>query len=103
MNFLKRLFMPAPPKDRALYLYVKPKACQEIVRVRIDTMSELSRSEDNEGFFVRKLARGMRCPFQVEIEMNFDRNHNIIDKTITNGTEATEADYNAFIASKPQA
>lgn len=103
MDFLKRLFTPAPPKDRALYFYVKPKACQEIVRVRIDTMSELSRSEDGEGYYVRKLARGARCPFQVEIEMNFDSNHKVIDTTITNGTEATEADYNAFIGSKSQA
>ncbi|XWX03242.1 hypothetical protein VZO05_12090 [Aggregatilineales bacterium SYSU G02658] len=100
MQFLKRLFAPAPPKDRALVLYVKPKACNEILKVRIDTMNELSRSDDGEGFFVRKLARGQRCPFQVEIELALDRNHNILEKTITNGTEATAEEYEAFLAAQ---
>jgi hypothetical protein len=98
MQFLKRLFTAAPPRDRALVLYVKPKACAEILKVRIDTMNELSRADDGEGFFVRKLARGQRCPFQVEIELSLDRSHNIVEKTIINGTEATAEEYEAFIA-----
>jgi hypothetical protein len=100
MQFLKRLFSPAPPKDRALVIYVKPKACSEVLKVRIDTMNELSRTDDGEGFYVRKLARGKRCPFQVEIEMTLDRSHNVIEKTIINGTEATAEEYEAFVAAQ---
>ncbi|MFQ3647496.1 MAG: hypothetical protein SNJ54_01805 [Anaerolineae bacterium] len=103
MQFLKRLLTPGPPKDRALVLYVKPKACAEILKVRIDTMNELSRADDGEGFFVRKLARGRRCPFQVEIELSLDRHYNIVEKTITNGTEATAEEYEAFIAGQGSA
>ncbi len=95
----RRLVAPAPPQDRALYLYVKPKACGEVLRVRIDTMNELSRTDDESGYFVRKLARGARCPFQVEIEIQFDGNRRIVSTEIINGTEATQADYEAYIAS----
>jgi hypothetical protein len=102
MQFLKRLFgSSATPKGRYITVYIKPKACQEILQVRIDTMNELSRNDEENGYFVRKLARGQRCPFQVEIEMSLDSGQNIIETTIINGTEATEADYNAFIATQP--
>lgn len=103
MNFLRNLFSAPAPKERGLIIYVKPKACAEILRVRVDTMNELSRSDDESGFFVRKLARGARCPFQVEIEMSLDQNKAVTSMTITNGTEATAADYEAFIASQAPA
>jgi hypothetical protein len=100
MDFFRRLFASKPSKPRGLYLYIKPKACNEIIEVRIDTMNELSRSDDESGFFVRKLARGNRCPFTVEIEVSLDSNHKVVEKQIINGTEVTEAEYQAFVASR---
>jgi hypothetical protein len=96
---VRRLVTPAPPQDRALYVYVKPKACGEVLRVRIDTMNELSRTDDESGYFVRKLARGARCPFQVEIEIQFDGSRRVVSTDITNGTQATQAEYDAYVAS----
>lgn len=100
MQFIRNLFKAAPSADRALIIYVKPKACQEIIQVRIDTMNELSRDDSEAGFYVRKLARGARCPFQVEIELQLDADKRIVDQTITNGTAATAEEYQAYLATK---
>jgi (2Fe-2S) ferredoxin len=99
MNFLKRLFGGGGEKaDRALYFYVRPKMCREIVQVRIDLLNQLSRTEDESGFFVRKEARAVRCPFPAEIQVTFDSSYRIVAQEITNGEFVTEADYQAFVA-----
>ncbi len=98
MNFLKRIFSNAPSvKTRHYTVYVQPKMCREVLAVRIDTMNELSRTDDDNGFYVRKIARGTRCPFPVEVEVWFTSGLNVTNKTITDGTESTQEAYEAFI------
>lgn len=99
MNFLKSLFS-GPPSDRGLYLYVKPKACQEILRIRIDTSNDLSLADSGDGYFVRKMARGNRCPFPVEMQIYFDKNRRMTDKQIENGEFVSQEEYDAFMAEK---
>lgn len=108
MNFLKNLFGGAgqASNDEGLYVYVRPKMCKEILRLRIDMRNNLSRLDNDEGFYLRKLASGARCPFQVEVEFFFDNNKRMVRKEITNGEFVTEADYNALYntpESEPQA
>lgn len=95
MNFLKKLFggVGGQSGDRGIYFYVQPKACKEIVKVRVDPMNEVSVNDMEDGYYVRKLASGHRCPFQAELEVYFDKNRNIRDTQITNGTLVSEADY----------
>lgn len=96
MDFLKRLFGgggPSAGRDGGMYLYVQPKACNEILRLRIDLNNNLSRTDDGKGLWVRKLARGARCPFEVEIIIHFDNNRRVTSKEIVNGTFVTEEDY----------
>lgn len=103
MNFLKNLFGGVgAPQDDALYLYVQPKMCKEIVRVRIDMKNQLSREEDDSGFFVRKTARGQRCPFAAEMLLRFDSNRRMIEKTIENGTFVTEEEYRALYGTEDE-
>lgn len=98
MNFLKRLLGGAGEKpDRALYFYVRPKMCREIVRIRIDLLNQLSRTEDENGYFVRKEARAVRCPFPAEIHLTFDNGYRLTSQEIENGEFVTEADYEAFL------
>jgi hypothetical protein len=95
MNFLKKLFGGGGGQsgDRGMYFYVQPKACKTIVQVRVDPLNELSRTDDEKGYFVRKLVSGHRCPFQAEITINFTGSRKVIDTEVVNGTIATEADY----------
>ncbi len=99
MNFLKKLFSgPADgsASDGSLFLYVRPKMCKEILRVRVDTKNGPSAREDGDGYYMRKVASGARCPFQVEIELFFDASKRLQDKQIVNGEFVTEDDYNAL-------
>lgn len=97
MNFLKNLFGGAgAAQDDALYMYVQPKMCKEIVKVRIDMKNQLSREDTGDGFFVRKTARGQRCPFAAEMLIRFDGNRRVIEQTIENGTFVTEEDFIAL-------
>lgn len=105
MNFLKNLFSGggSKPADRGYYIYVKPKMCQEIVKVRIDMLNSLSRADDGDGYFVRKTARGQRCPFAAEMTLYFDNNRTLTDKIIDNGEFVTEADYIALYGETEEA
>lgn len=95
MNFLKNLFggSGGGSNDRGFYVYVKPKMCQEIIKVRIDMLNSLSQNDDGDGYFVRKTARGQRCPFAAEMTLFFDGNRRLIDKVIENGEFVTEEDF----------
>jgi len=98
MNFLKTLFGGggSASRDEGFYVYVQPKMCKEIVRVRIDLKNQLSREDTGDGLFVRKTARGQRCPFAAEMLLRFDNNYNLIEQTVEDGTIVTEEEYIAL-------
>jgi hypothetical protein len=98
LNFLKRIFGGGGGiSERALYIYVRPKMCKEVVRVRIDLLNQLSRTEDESGYFVRKEARGTRCPFAAEIHLTFDSSYRVTTQEIVNGEFVTQQEYEAFL------
>lgn len=101
MNFLRRLFgldgAPRPTNQRHYIVYLRPKACREIVRVVIDLMNDLSLNDEEDGYVVRKLARGARCPFPAEIILCFDRQRNLLERVIVDGEWAEQSQYEAFI------
>jgi len=104
MNFFKRRTpkfgtpgsSPEMGDKNAYFVYVRPKRCQEVVRVRINLMNDLSLTDDESGYFVRKLASAQRCPFQAEISLLFDRNRRLVDTQVENGEMVTQADYVAW-------
>jgi len=94
MDLLKKLFSGgggSRSDDRGVYFYVQPKMCKEILRVRVDPMNDLSRMDDGDGFYARKMASGHRCPFQAELEIVFDKNRRIKSTDVTNGTLVDES------------
>jgi hypothetical protein len=95
MNFLKKLFSGGGGQsgDRGMYFYVQPKACKTIVKVRVDPLNELSRTEDAKGFFVRKLVSGHRCPFQAEVVITFNSSRKVTNTDVTNGTLSSKEDF----------
>ena len=97
MNILKSLFGGGSrSEDRGIYFYVQPKACQEILRIRVDPMNDLSRQDEGKGYWVRKVASGHRCPFQAEVEIYFDKNKRFTSSEVTNGKLVSEEDWLAW-------
>ncbi|MGJ3237265.1 MAG: hypothetical protein ACFE0Q_01020 [Anaerolineae bacterium] len=96
MNFLKKLFGGGQPTDGGYYVYVQPKRCDEIVRVRINLNSDLSPTEDYDGYWIRKVASATRCPFQAEFTLHFDKSRKLVDRTVENGEFVTEEAYHQF-------
>ncbi len=99
MEFFKKLFSGGAPKQRGQYYYVKPTGCTEIVRIRVDTMNELSQNDDNDGYFVRKSARGTsyKCTKTAELLLEYDSNKRLKNTEILGGTLVNEAEYDAWV------
>ena len=102
MNFLKNLFSGGPrgPQERAIYVYVRPKRCDEIVQVRIDTYNDLSLNDEGNGYWVRKIASAIRCPFQAEVTLYFNKSRQITESSVENGELVDQAVYEAYMAEK---
>lgn len=101
MNFFRKLFGggSAPQDAHALYFYVRPKRCDEILPVRIDLRNDLSLADEG-GYFVRKMVRGTRCPFPAELHISFDDNRRITQVGVQDGESVEESAYQDWLAAQ---
>jgi hypothetical protein len=99
MNFFKKLFSGGAPQQRGQYYYVKPTGCSEVVRIRVDTMNELSQNDDNDGYFVRKSARGTsyKCTKTAELLLEYDSQKRLKNTEILGGSLVTQAEYDTWV------
>jgi hypothetical protein len=101
MNFLKKLFSPAPQQDEFGYwIYVKCSRCGEKVRARVDLRHDLSieygEGEAISSYFCRKVLMGeQRCYQQIEVELTFDGAFKLRDRQIHGGEFISETDFEA--------
>ena len=96
MNILKSLFGGGGrDDDRGIYFYVRPKMCREILRIRVDPLNDLSRTDDGKGYWCRKLASAARCPFQAEATLHFDKRKQYTGGEVENGELVSEAEWRA--------
>ncbi len=100
MNFLKNLFGGGGPSGdgRSFYVYVRPKRCDQIIEVRIDLYNDLSLSEHDSGYFVRKVAQATRCPFPAEMTLYFDKNRRYTYGDVEDGELVSTQAYEAWLA-----
>ncbi len=101
MDFIKRLFgggggSGATSDGSGLYFYVRPRGCEEVVRVRIDRNNDLSLSDSGDGYWVHKYVRGTTCFQQVEIDFYFTMNRQLSNSEVQGGALVTEADFQAW-------
>lgn len=102
MNILKNLFGGGggnhnAPKDDGIYVYVRPRGCEEVVQIRLHPGNDLSRSEDGSGYFVQKTARGSyRCFNPIEMTLYFDGQRNLSNHEIKGGDLVDESEYHAW-------
>ena len=88
MSFLKNLFgRSSGRRDDKYFTYqVKCNRCGEIIEGRLDLHNDLSLNDEGTGYLVRKgLIGGNRCFQQIEVELTFDSERHIQEKTITGG------------------
>lgn len=90
MSFLKKLFSstPAKPEKRYYIFNVKCNRCGEVIEGRVDLDNDLSLNDEGDGYLVRKGLIGSgenRCFQQIEVELTFDSNRQLGEKTITGG------------------
>ncbi len=101
MNFLRSLFGGGGQNSsdpNGLYIYVQPKGCDEVVRVRINLMNDLSESDEGQGYIVHKVARGTKCHQNVEIFLTFNGQRKVVEQHIENGSAVDAAAYQAWLA-----
>ena len=86
MSFFKNLFSPSKPKKQYHTLHVKCKRCGEAITARIDLDNDLSLNDEGNGYLVRKgLMGGNRCFQQIEVQLTFDSNRQMLEQSITGG------------------
>ena len=90
MGFLKKLFggMDSKPEKRYYTFHVKCNRCGEVIEGRVDLDNDLSLDYEGESmvYFVRKgLIGDNRCFQQIEVEMKFTPNRELIEGQATGG------------------
>ncbi|MCC6614661.1 MAG: hypothetical protein IT320_14365 [Anaerolineae bacterium] len=107
MDFLKRLFGGGGSQSSSdpdgLYFYVRPKGCEEVVRVRINRMNDISLADDGETFWVHKSVRGIKCRQTAELDIYFDRNRKLANSEIKDGDLVDARAYEEWMAGQDQA
>ncbi|PJF36977.1 MAG: hypothetical protein CUN49_02705 [Candidatus Thermofonsia Clade 1 bacterium] len=78
-----------------LYYYVRVRRSGEVVRIRINPNNDLSLTDDESGYFVRKVAVGTRSFERVELEVTYDKNRRVIDVQVQGGDLVDQAAYEA--------
>ena len=91
MSFLKNLFGGGPkrPEKKYYVFQVKCKRCGEIIEGRVDLDNDLSLEFEGDStvYFVRKgLVGNNRCFQQIEVELKFTSDRELIDKEVKGGT-----------------
>ena len=90
VGFLRRLFGGGPSTrsgDGGIYIRVRCDACGEVIQARINPLSELSQSDEGQGYFVRKVLVGRRCFRPVEVQVRYsDLGKTEISREVKGGT-----------------
>jgi len=90
MSFLKNLFSGPKKHEKNYYVFqVKCKRCGEIIEGRVDLDNDLSleyEGSDNVYFGRKVLMGNNRCFQQIEVELKFTSDRELIDKEVKGGT-----------------
>ena len=74
---------------RAMYFYVRCKACGEKIRVRVDKYNDLQQEFDENdrvsGYTLDKDVLGNKCFRMMHLHVEFDSSRRIIEQSVENG------------------
>lgn len=90
LDFLRRLLgggSGGRSSDAGIYIRVRCDACGEVVQARINPASELSQTDEGEGYFVRKVLVGRQCFRPIEVQVRYsDLGKTEISREVKGGT-----------------
>lgn len=97
------LLAPARTDDfRNFWVYVRCDRCQEVIRSRVDLYNDLSAQDGdgkgNRSLFTRKTIMGNSYCFErITVELVFDKDRRLKEKSIEHGQFITEEEYLEFV------
>ncbi len=95
LDFIKRIFS-GESKSRLINIYIQDKKCGSKIKIVLrkgyDIVREFDENKDA-AFTVRKVAICDECYSNIELNLQFDNNYNIISKSIDNGEFITEDEF----------
>jgi hypothetical protein len=90
LGFLSRLFgggRGPQGGDGGIYVRVKCDACGEVVQTRISPTSDLSLSDEGDGYYVRKVLVGRQCFRPIEVQVRYaDLGKTELSREVKGGT-----------------
>jgi hypothetical protein len=102
---LVSLFTGGSPRTgsrRTFTLYALSRRCNEPLSADVDLLNSLSQAEEGDAaYYTRKVIQGSgarRCFAQVEVELWFDSNRNLLRHEVHGGRWLSEAEYAAELA-----
>jgi hypothetical protein len=88
--FLRRLLGgggAAHGADGGIYIRVRCDACGEVVQTRISPTSDLSVTDEGNGYYVRKVLVGRQCFRPIEVELRYsDLGKTELSREVRGGT-----------------
>ena len=89
---------PRSDNDGGLYLYVRSDKTGEKIRVRIDLANDLAEEfadpgDNPSGYVCHKDIMGNQSFEVIKLDVQFDRNRNIVGQTIEGGELISESEY----------
>ena len=99
MGFLKKLFGGGQSRSSdsdGLYFYVRAKRTDEVIALRINRANDLSLTDDQNGYYVRKIAVGQRSFDRIECEFWFDKERRFVSADVSGGELVDREDYDSF-------
>jgi hypothetical protein len=97
VGFLKKLFgsspqSPSGDKD-GLFFYIRFDTTGEVVKLRLNRSNDLSLTDDESGYFVRKIVMGQNSFDRLEVFITFDKNRRFLAADTPGGELVDEAAY----------
>jgi hypothetical protein len=100
VNLLRRLLGGRSGDPQGMYFYVRAKATGEVIQVRLHRYNDLTLSDDEQNYFVRKLIVGQKSYDRLEADFTFDKNRRFISCEVDGGELVDRAAYDAYLAQK---
>jgi hypothetical protein len=81
-----------------MYFYVRASRTGEVIQVRLHRYNDLTLSDDEQNYFVRKLIVGHESFDRLEADFTFDKNRRLISCEVDGGEQVDRAAYDAYLA-----
>ena len=98
LDFLKNIFSNSKGNNKLINIYVQDEKCGNklkiVLRKGYDIVQEYDKSKDAK-FYCKKVAVCDNCYNKINMELYFDRSHNIKSSNLTGGKMITKEEFDS--------